>query len=276
MPRVQVHAPQDLVAGASLLAVSSFALWAAGPLATGRLGAPGPGLVPRVLALAARGLGALARRPRLPPRRRAARPVAAARAAPHRADDLRHCLAVRRPRLRGAGDGAVRVRRGDAQPDGGPGPGRGSRRIGQLLPSAADLRSRCCPSSAGRSSARSWGSSPGRSPGGTRCSRARALPRRRNSRWAPPTACRPDPFSTPESRCTCAAVSRMPGSSSRVAQASPSRLPRPRFDERLSRIGRCSNEYLLSNRSSLGDTANTAFAWVICVRAVELASLPSG
>lgn len=51
MPRVQVHAPQDSVAGASLLAVSSFALWAAGPLATGRLGAPGPGLVPRVLAL---------------------------------------------------------------------------------------------------------------------------------------------------------------------------------------------------------------------------------
>jgi putative tricarboxylic transport membrane protein len=51
MPRVQVHAPQDLVAGTSLLAVASFALWAAGPLARGSLGAPGPGLVPRVLAL---------------------------------------------------------------------------------------------------------------------------------------------------------------------------------------------------------------------------------
>ena len=51
MGRVRVHAPQDLVAGASLLAVSLFALWAAGPLDSGRLGAPGPGLLPRVLAV---------------------------------------------------------------------------------------------------------------------------------------------------------------------------------------------------------------------------------
>ena len=40
-----------LVAGASLLAVALFALWAAGPLDGGRMGAPGPGLLPRVLAV---------------------------------------------------------------------------------------------------------------------------------------------------------------------------------------------------------------------------------
>ncbi len=51
MGKVRVRAPQDLVAGASLVAVSLFALWAAAPLATGRLGAPGPGLLPRVLAV---------------------------------------------------------------------------------------------------------------------------------------------------------------------------------------------------------------------------------
>jgi len=51
MTRVRVHAPQDLVGGMSLVAVALFALWAAGPLATGRLGSPGPGLVPRVLAV---------------------------------------------------------------------------------------------------------------------------------------------------------------------------------------------------------------------------------
>ena len=51
MARVRVQAPQDLVAGASLLAVSLFALWAAAPLDAGRLSAPGPGLLPRVLAI---------------------------------------------------------------------------------------------------------------------------------------------------------------------------------------------------------------------------------
>jgi putative tricarboxylic transport membrane protein len=51
MTRVRVRAPQDLVAGASLLAVALFAIWASGPLAPGRLGAPGPGLFPRVLAV---------------------------------------------------------------------------------------------------------------------------------------------------------------------------------------------------------------------------------
>jgi putative tricarboxylic transport membrane protein len=51
MARLRVHAPQDLVAGASLLAACLFALWAAAPLDGGRLGAPGPGLLPRVLAI---------------------------------------------------------------------------------------------------------------------------------------------------------------------------------------------------------------------------------
>jgi len=51
MTRVRVHAPQDLVGGTSLVALALFALWAAGPLASGRLGSPGPGLVPRVLAV---------------------------------------------------------------------------------------------------------------------------------------------------------------------------------------------------------------------------------
>ena len=51
MARLRVHAPQDLVAGASLLAACLFALWASAPLGAGRLGAPGPGLLPRVLAI---------------------------------------------------------------------------------------------------------------------------------------------------------------------------------------------------------------------------------
>jgi putative tricarboxylic transport membrane protein len=57
MGRVRVHAPQDLVAGASLLAVSFFALWAASPLDAGRLSTPGPGLLPRVLAVMLGGVG---------------------------------------------------------------------------------------------------------------------------------------------------------------------------------------------------------------------------
>jgi putative tricarboxylic transport membrane protein len=51
MRRVRVHAPQDLVAGASLLAISLFALWACAPLDGGRMSAPGPGLLPRFLAV---------------------------------------------------------------------------------------------------------------------------------------------------------------------------------------------------------------------------------
>ena len=50
MGRVRVQAPQDLVAGASLVAVSLFALWASSPLDAGRMSAPGPGLLPRFLA----------------------------------------------------------------------------------------------------------------------------------------------------------------------------------------------------------------------------------
>ena len=47
--RRRLRAPQDLVAGASLIALALCALWAAGDLTIGRLGAPGPGLVPRVI-----------------------------------------------------------------------------------------------------------------------------------------------------------------------------------------------------------------------------------
>ena len=57
MGRVRVHAPQDLVAGASLLAVSLFALWAVAPLDSGRMSAPGPGLLPRFLAVLLGGVG---------------------------------------------------------------------------------------------------------------------------------------------------------------------------------------------------------------------------
>jgi putative tricarboxylic transport membrane protein len=57
MGRVRVQAPQDLVAGVSLLAVSLFALWAASPLDAGRLSTPGPGLLPRVLAVMLGGAG---------------------------------------------------------------------------------------------------------------------------------------------------------------------------------------------------------------------------
>jgi len=45
-----VRAPQDLVAGLALVAVALLALWAARALPGGRLGAPGPGLLPRVMA----------------------------------------------------------------------------------------------------------------------------------------------------------------------------------------------------------------------------------
>ena len=44
MGRVRVHAPQDLVAGASLISLSLLELWASSPLDAGRMSAPGPGL----------------------------------------------------------------------------------------------------------------------------------------------------------------------------------------------------------------------------------------
>jgi putative tricarboxylic transport membrane protein len=49
MARVRVHAPQDLVAGASLMAVAVFALWASADVPVGNLRSPGPGMLPRVL-----------------------------------------------------------------------------------------------------------------------------------------------------------------------------------------------------------------------------------
>jgi putative tricarboxylic transport membrane protein len=49
MAKVRVQAPQDLVAGASLLAIALFALWAGADVPVGRMGALGPGMLPRVL-----------------------------------------------------------------------------------------------------------------------------------------------------------------------------------------------------------------------------------
>ncbi|HZJ53311.1 MAG TPA: tripartite tricarboxylate transporter TctB family protein [Myxococcaceae bacterium] len=49
MARVRVQAPQDLVAGASLLAVAAFALWASADVPVGHLRSLGPGMLPRVL-----------------------------------------------------------------------------------------------------------------------------------------------------------------------------------------------------------------------------------
>jgi putative tricarboxylic transport membrane protein len=46
----RVRAPQDLLAGLALLALALLAFWASRALPTGRLGAPGPGFLPRVMA----------------------------------------------------------------------------------------------------------------------------------------------------------------------------------------------------------------------------------
>jgi len=54
-PRSRVRSPRDLVAGASLVALAAFALWASAPLDGGTLRAVGPGLLPRAAAL---GVGA--------------------------------------------------------------------------------------------------------------------------------------------------------------------------------------------------------------------------
>jgi hypothetical protein len=58
MTHARVQGPQDLVGGASLVAVALFSLWASRDLASGRLGYPGPGLFPRVLAVAVGLVGA--------------------------------------------------------------------------------------------------------------------------------------------------------------------------------------------------------------------------
>jgi putative tricarboxylic transport membrane protein len=46
----RIQAPQDFVAGTSLVLLALLALWASKDLVGGRLGAPGPGMFPRVLA----------------------------------------------------------------------------------------------------------------------------------------------------------------------------------------------------------------------------------
>lgn len=50
-PVRRLRAPQDLLAGASLVALSAFALFASRDLPGGKLGAMGPGLLPRLLSV---------------------------------------------------------------------------------------------------------------------------------------------------------------------------------------------------------------------------------
>lgn len=49
--RSRIRAPQDFLAGGSLLALSAFALFASRGLSLGRLGSVGPGMLPRTLAV---------------------------------------------------------------------------------------------------------------------------------------------------------------------------------------------------------------------------------
>jgi hypothetical protein len=51
--------PQDLLAGLVLVAVALFALWASGGLSQGRLGALGPGMMPRATAVLMGAVGVL-------------------------------------------------------------------------------------------------------------------------------------------------------------------------------------------------------------------------
>ncbi|HEX7128004.1 MAG TPA: tripartite tricarboxylate transporter TctB family protein [Thermodesulfobacteriota bacterium] len=46
-----IRAPQDFAAGASLVALALFALWASADLSQGRLGHMGPGMLPRATAV---------------------------------------------------------------------------------------------------------------------------------------------------------------------------------------------------------------------------------
>jgi hypothetical protein len=48
---MRVRSPQDLLAGLLLVAVALFALWASAGLSQGRLGAAGPGMMPRATAV---------------------------------------------------------------------------------------------------------------------------------------------------------------------------------------------------------------------------------
>jgi putative tricarboxylic transport membrane protein len=54
-----VRSPRDLLAGASLAALALFALWAGAPLDSGTRRAMGPGMLPRVVALAVLAAGVL-------------------------------------------------------------------------------------------------------------------------------------------------------------------------------------------------------------------------
>ena len=48
---MRVRSPQDFLAGLVLVVVALFALWASGNLSQGRLGALGPGMMPRATAV---------------------------------------------------------------------------------------------------------------------------------------------------------------------------------------------------------------------------------
>jgi hypothetical protein len=56
---MRVRNPQDLLAGLVLVAVALFALWASSNLSQGRLGALGPGMMPRATAVLVGVVGAL-------------------------------------------------------------------------------------------------------------------------------------------------------------------------------------------------------------------------
>jgi putative tricarboxylic transport membrane protein len=56
---MRVRNPQDVLAGVVLIGVALFALWAAGNLSQGRLGAVGPGMMPRATAVLVGVVGAL-------------------------------------------------------------------------------------------------------------------------------------------------------------------------------------------------------------------------
>jgi putative tricarboxylic transport membrane protein len=58
-PRGRVRSPRDLAAGASLVALALFALWAGAPLDAGARRAMGPGMLPRTVAIAVLAAGVL-------------------------------------------------------------------------------------------------------------------------------------------------------------------------------------------------------------------------
>jgi putative tricarboxylic transport membrane protein len=57
--RATIRSPSDLLAGASLVAVAAFSLWAGRGLDSGTLRMMGPGMVPRAVAVAVGGVGLL-------------------------------------------------------------------------------------------------------------------------------------------------------------------------------------------------------------------------